>query len=469
MSIKRACEKGNPRESKEGTESKRPLCAEPWRNLSIGNEGTYRPCCHIQLRTDKPCGTKNELLDIFNSPEMQDLRGQLASQNVTNEKCRSCLAHDRVNPAYTKDIGFEGVPSIYEDTRQRAQDSFDRGDTVVDHLPLLLTVYLSYQCNIRCIMCSQAVVKDKKMFRNYPSENLISIFEEIDGEEVPYLNLVGGEPFYSRDGVALIQHFGNARDSHVQIGVTTNGTLFSKHEEVLSKLSQANFTVSIDGFGESYEYIRDGANWNELMENIETLDRVTAKNPKVRLAEVTSIVMAASIPDLHKLVRFCADRGQTLLFVECDQPFYLENCFFYPSLLMGTSWEESMHKAIEVARELNLPITTEKLEFVHGRLREAFYSPSKNILLNEIQRIRSLFSLKVTGWQIGGRKKVRSLERHVLRQIAAQFFAWLDKINAQGEYFSREQHARLKERLGALSSGPSENVASKSSLPILSA
>ncbi|MEC8974586.1 MAG: radical SAM/SPASM domain-containing protein, partial [Actinomycetota bacterium] len=226
--------------SENGSAGKKPLCAEPWRNLYIGNSGVYQPCCHIQFQTEKPCGSRDELLDIYNSSELVDLRQQLASHNVTNEECRGCLAGARSNASYTKDIGFEGVSSSYKDARQKAEESFSRGETHVEHLPLLLTVYLSYRCNIRCVMCSQALVRDKSMFRDYPTEALQDIFDEVGNGELPFLNLVGGEPMYSRDGIALLEYFGESEDLNTQLGVTTNGTLFRRHRDLLSKISQAN-------------------------------------------------------------------------------------------------------------------------------------------------------------------------------------------------------------------------------------
>ena len=72
-----------------------------------------------------------------------------------------------------------------------------------------------------------------------------------------HLKVTGGEPTITKEFFRLVDYaVENGYSKNINLYVTTNGTRFTK--DFLKKLSsfkQLFFSVSCDGFGETYEYI----------------------------------------------------------------------------------------------------------------------------------------------------------------------------------------------------------------------
>ncbi len=64
-------------------------CAFPWRDLFIGSDGFVRPCQSSAEKLMDMRGFDN-VLDAWNSPQMQDLRGRVNDEKRMSESCRHC-------------------------------------------------------------------------------------------------------------------------------------------------------------------------------------------------------------------------------------------------------------------------------------------------------------------------------------------------------------------------------------------
>ena len=92
---------------------------------------------------------------------------------------------------------------------------------------------------------------------------LTSLIEACGG--LHELNITGGEPTLIPELIDVLKQIN--KDCIVQL--TTNGTLFNeKLYNELSKFKKTWFVLSIDGIGDTYNYIRHPGNWNTVNSNV---------------------------------------------------------------------------------------------------------------------------------------------------------------------------------------------------------
>ncbi len=144
-----------------------------------------------------------------------------------------------------------------------------QGKSDIKAKPLRLTINLSNQCNLRCIMC---YVKEYKW--KYPVERLgeIKIF-------YPYLEKMmwqGGEVFSVGYFVDLIKEA--AKYPNLQQGIITNAQLLTKETIDLLVKMNLELTISVDGIKkETYEYIRKNAKFEKLVRNLQYISEKKRK------------------------------------------------------------------------------------------------------------------------------------------------------------------------------------------------
>lgn len=136
-----------------------------------------------------------------------------------------------------------------------------KGTTHLESRPRGLGIALTNRCNIRCIMCN--VWKDPW---DIPEKTIREITELL-----PYLERIfwqGGEVFlspYFEELLDRISAFPNIRQD-----INTNGLLMDENWARKLVKVNANVIFSIDGITkETYEYIRKGAKFEDLLRNIE--------------------------------------------------------------------------------------------------------------------------------------------------------------------------------------------------------
>jgi hypothetical protein len=157
----------------------------------------------------------------------------------------------------------------------------------------------------------------------------------------------------------------------VEIKYATNLTILGINKgrtiyDYWPKFKSVAINVSIDGIGESYEYIRGNGNWKELVDNIKRVQQIP---------NITRIVGAVAVQVSNALV---LDQMIEYFLDELGIVFYT-NMVKYPKLL-----------SIQVLPQELKNEVVEKLKAVKERIPEFKYVKEKPILL------------KITNEQIDG-------------------------------------------------------------------
>ncbi len=119
--------------------------------------------------------------------------------------------------------------------------------------PSFITLFVTWRCNAKCIMCDIWKKKDHDEMSVLELERIFSQLEKIDA-----IRISGGEPFLRTDLAEIV----NLIDKHVSpkiIHITTNGFLTTQIVETMRKINnpaKIHIKISIDDIGENHDKIR---------------------------------------------------------------------------------------------------------------------------------------------------------------------------------------------------------------------
>ncbi|MBU1124640.1 MAG: radical SAM protein, partial [Candidatus Omnitrophica bacterium] len=178
------------------------------------------------------------------------------------EEGKHALAQGQLQ-AVLNEAGVKGSPFLYNTALNELE--ITQGKEILISKPRGLGITLTNRCNVRCIMCS--VWQDPW---DIPQKTVEEIFTFL-----PYLERIfwqGGEVFLSPYFAELLDRI--AEYPHIRQDINTNGLLIDETWAKRLVKVNANIIFSIDGITkETYEYIRRGAKFEDLIRSIETLNK----------------------------------------------------------------------------------------------------------------------------------------------------------------------------------------------------
>ena len=301
------------------------ICPLPWMGFSNDPNGTVRPCCisreHVTDTEGKPFHVQTDSVkDIFNSEYMNNLRQQFLNGEKP-EGCSTCWK-DEDNGYTSKRQSYKQIAKDYK----LLEDDFDYKST--PEYPIDYQIILTNSCNLKCRSChSSHSTSWTKELSTLPDEvkEVIDIwpydlphgqsgnkkgkfFTEMDEwiPNVKRIEVVGGEPFYSPVwekvwGTMIEKQY----SKNITLHMSTNATIYN--EDLLVKLA-TNFDrlgigLSIDGLGNTYEYLRKGGIWSEVEENLSKFHLLKEKyGDKIdfNYNHTTSWINAFNLPDFFE-------------------------------------------------------------------------------------------------------------------------------------------------------------------------
>lgn len=347
---------------------RQPLCTAPWYRL-LCFESRPQVCCYLTTGFNVPelPASRRELVELYNHEELVTLRERLCTGDIANTPCESCIREGR----HHKDIpDFPLKESkAFHDLLQRARDSFAQGETRLDYTPFDLAFSVGTKCNLRCIMCRTSDgVYDLAENAPYSSEQIIDFCKAVGADLVGQLHLFGGEPFFVKDSIRLINTLADL-NSDVTVNIVTNGTRIHHHLDALERIRHLSLGVSIDAVGRNYESIRRGAKWDKTLENLRLLAERHKVNPGWEVG-IGAVVMRTSLPDMPKVAALARDLGFGLSFNAIRGAYPTENVFAFPHLLKGIPWRAILDETREILRDLD-PVHEGHLNVIREGLEAA--------------------------------------------------------------------------------------------------
>jgi radical SAM protein with 4Fe4S-binding SPASM domain len=177
--------------------------------------------------------------------------------------------------------------------------------------PLKLEMDLLNKCNLRCPMC---MMSHPSHYRQPLKRMSLEQFERLAAEVFWHVRSLsftfGAEPLLHPEFSRFVEIASRYRIP--QIYAVTNGTLLTEAvARAIITHGMDVLAVSIDAARpETYSQIRVGGDWDSLMRNLQTFNRLKREldSPKPRL-ELTFVMMKTNIPELPELVELADQLG----------------------------------------------------------------------------------------------------------------------------------------------------------------
>jgi tetratricopeptide (TPR) repeat protein/MoaA/NifB/PqqE/SkfB family radical SAM enzyme len=173
---------------------------------------------------------------------------------------------------------------------------------VCDSKPVSLTVSLSTECNLECIMCTRV----REARTTLPYDVVSKIWPLL-----PYLRKIawiGGEVFIIGYFKELLQRISDEY-GHIEHGIITNGLKIDRDCAGVLAQCNANLTFSIDSvIKKNYEAIRRGGRFETLLENLETVSEAyRSRYPGAYYnSTLNVVVMKRNMDELELFPEFCS-------------------------------------------------------------------------------------------------------------------------------------------------------------------
>lgn len=224
-----------------------------------------------------------------------------------------------INKANTNNHIFKKIKE--ENARLIEQDIREKRH-ILRALPTGIALGTDATCNLRCIMCWQRL-EDQKKIRAAPTieeKYLIKMAEQtFPTAERLQLN-VSGEPLLSRRldlEVDLAESYG------VQLEIITNGTLLDAAKPKIKRLIRNSCSISFSfdsPIKKTYESIRIGADFNQVVKNMKLFQKFRNKLPASQRPyfHIMMVIIKNNIEEVPQMVRFAHDIGADTLHIIHD-------------------------------------------------------------------------------------------------------------------------------------------------------
>ncbi|WP_353480174.1 twitch domain-containing radical SAM protein [Haliscomenobacter sp.] len=290
-------------------------CAAPWRGLHINPQGNVKTCC---AGNPNMLGNlnANTIEEILNTDLMTKIRASLA-QGRPHEYCSNCVQAER--------FGADSERQWHN----RVNPNFDyaaAGDRY--HYPVIFDVRWNITCNLSCNYCGPSCSSKWASINGVPFKSgtrpyyeQVCEFLEQHGEHIHEVALVGGEPLLLPENDRLL----DVIPESTIITLITNMSVDLEKNKIFQKLAQrrnVGWSMSFDNVGDRFEYVRHGADWRLLQDNLQTVKYLMHNNG--HWGGIHAVYNIYSATRLCEFRQFAQDTNTTVLWQNLFYPDYLD-------------------------------------------------------------------------------------------------------------------------------------------------
>jgi sulfatase maturation enzyme AslB (radical SAM superfamily) len=358
---------------------------------------------HLCSRKSIPIGNLNNNTpkEIFNSEKMQNVRKRMENgQCVTG--CEKCYHEDTVNDGQSlrtfMNNWFHSL--IHNDNVLPWKEGY------IDRLPVedeewvdifknlvpnikWVALHASNTCNLACRGCYSLLStkwrkdEEKLGINPYPLQN--SKLDEFgfDFNNVDFITMYGGEPFYMKQNNELTELVNNdANKKNKVLQYYTNGMILPSDEtlEMWKDIKKLHLIVSIDAYDKENDYFRHGSTWDVIEDNLMFYINESKKhNWELRINTVINIYNVANINVLHNWLM-----AQGIH----EDNFDYNLCIYPPELDIRNLPSDYKDEVIKNYETINLPINLKNIIISHIKCEPTIDFLAVSAFSNKLDEIR---------------------------------------------------------------------------------
>jgi radical SAM protein with 4Fe4S-binding SPASM domain len=249
--------------------TKKSFCTLPWLGVYIQPDGDVRNCAITKTTLGN---INNEPLeDILHNHVNQDIKKDML-QDVLHPRCGHCHLLEK-----NQKFSLDSVSNRIWYLKTLKNNDLDFFDNTSNYKLNMLDLRWKNTCNFACIYCgpdlSSAWAKELNMPQRINDEalqqSLNYIYSNLD--TVEHIYLAGGEPLLIKENLTLLKQIYQIKPS-IEIRINTNLSIINNEiYQLLKKFKNVHWTVSVDGVGQEFEYVRYGGSWDQFVKNLQQL------------------------------------------------------------------------------------------------------------------------------------------------------------------------------------------------------
>jgi sulfatase maturation enzyme AslB (radical SAM superfamily) len=248
----------------------------------MGPDGNIKMCCRTDFGIIEKSTNVETLDQIINSDVQKKTRLAMLNDELP-EWCVKCKSVEDIGgfshrhsalQLYENDTDWMTTVSSTDDTGNVPHDTFKIKR---------LEIHPLNNCNLACRMCKPTF--SSILASEYKKHSIDYVHPDVDanlkvfdmvlsayGQNLTQLNFAGGEPLISPTMWNVIDEVVK-NNNEIAIYINTNGTTLGyKDKSIFEYLDKTtgfvNLSFSIDGIGKKVEYIRHGADYSTLVNNL---------------------------------------------------------------------------------------------------------------------------------------------------------------------------------------------------------
>lgn len=296
------------------------ICPFPFMHLSAATNGNVRLCCNVAEHNSHILdnnGNPTHISDVKNIDELfnLDMFCDIRKKMINGEKidfCKRCYDVEETGGESVRTTALSNY-NIDDYVQKTDRISGKIKDVAIKSLDLSWSNY----CNLQCKMCSpsasnQLIDEWKHFGQKYENINLdkwsYEALENLLSSVSPSLHeilVTGGEPLLNKNFLKYIDYLvDNNYAPNIYLVFHTNLTIMpSKFVERFNKFKKTFIHISIDGTGDTYEYIRHPAKWKIVDKNIKQLLNFVKDLDNVQV-EVHTVFQSYNLHNIVDLLKY---------------------------------------------------------------------------------------------------------------------------------------------------------------------
>lgn len=261
-----------------------PICKALENQVHVTIDGYYKPCCAFDTDDNAYPITEYTPQQYLDSDYISDIKNTMLTG--WHSGCKSCElneANNRQSMRHT--VNF--LCRKYDDIQ-------------------MLDLNLNNHCNLSCRMCNSLSSSKWEELLGYENNNYNDFSSIV--KHLPKLNHIkyqGGEPFITKEIQQVLNY---VAEHNCHFSFSTNCTLFPlKYLHQLSSASSLFATFSIDGIGNTNDYIRHGKQWHVIDGVFKQWMEYFECNKIRGVKNVNTVVQAYNFHDLENIQNYLSD------------------------------------------------------------------------------------------------------------------------------------------------------------------
>ncbi len=360
--------------------------------MYINPDGSVLPCCVADHHRHLGNVRNNSLEEIWNNEKYKTLRKKMLS-GESCEECKGCYQQE--------ERGIESVRQSKNKKYKEFMHFVDRteSDGSLNKMELKhFDIRWSNICNFKCRSCSstysstwaqedKAQGLSKEIFIIAGGADNNSLYEQIKSQlsNIKTFYFAGGEPLLTDKHYDILEYLIQTGNTDVEIEYNTNlSRLDYKSKSVLDlwkHFSNILVNASLDSWEDRAEYIREGTQWSDIVNNI---TRIKSETPHVRLNS-GSVISVFNVFTVTDFLDYMLETG--LFEVNSYQPFFynIMNPNFYSADIIDEKLKKQIIQKIKsktysknIDKELNKIVMYLENSKYNEHLRKHFMKVTNN-------------------------------------------------------------------------------------------